>query len=270
MANEEEVQSPTAPVLDYATPAPKKMHTSLFATLSLVLGFLALVLVAFGSDFSTRGIHPAFGALCLLVSASGLFFGVRASRVARTAGRRRPLRSLAGIILAVGILLSTPPYIAGYFMPYVDPHERCYQAECQSNLQQIGQAITLYANTHGGLFPARFDQLITEQNVNVSTFVCPASRDDKAVGATTREVLTAFNKPGCCSYVYLGAGLTSQSVTSMTIIAYERNTNHEDASINIVLGNGTVQHLEEKEGVRVIAELQASHNPPRPATQFSR
>ncbi|MCY2954737.1 MAG: hypothetical protein NTU53_22630 [Planctomycetota bacterium] len=152
-------------------------------------------------------------------------------------------------------------------MPSESPRERglalANQVKCASNLRQIGQGIMLYANDRGGKFPPRLEVLITDVDLNPEVFVCPASNDKRATGPTTQAMLAELGKKGHCSYVYLGAGMTT-SVPPDTVVAYEILDHHEKARINVLFGDGHVEWVVKAEAERIIKDLQAGRNPPNP------
>ena len=83
-----------------------------------------------------------------------------------------------------------------------------------------------------------------------------------------------LQSPGFCSYVGgpLPAGITPAHATSNHVLAYEPPANHAGHGadgMNVLYGDGHVDWVPEPEAARVIAELQAGFNPPRPARPAS-
>ena len=135
------------------------------------------------------------------------------------------------------------------------------RSKCASNLRQIGEGIRVYAKQNGGRLPGRLDQLITDADVNAEVFVCPCNDDDKATGATMQEIVADFGKPGRCSYVYLGAGMTP-GVKGDVVVVYENFDNHEKEGMNVLYGDGAVKWMGKVEAEKMIKELEAGRNPP--------
>src|SRR5262249_7437622 len=85
------------------------------------------------------------------------------------------------------------------------------RAKCRKQLQAIGQAMVLYAQEHGGRYPASADELIITQDIAPGIFVCPASMDEPAApGATPLETAANVAAPGHLSYTILSKGLSGQ------------------------------------------------------------
>ena len=117
--------------------------------------------------------------------------------------------------------------------------ERPNRINCAKNLRQIWRAIELYADSNGGRFPERLDQLITSANADTAMFICPSGSDEKATGTTTAAVVADFGKNGHCSYVYLGAGMTNR-IRAQKVVAYEHFENHEREGMNVLYGDGSL------------------------------
>ena len=107
------------------------------------------------------------------------------------------------------------------------PHSQAANnhAKCASNLQQIGQALRLYANAHQGRYPDVLGQLMAI-SVSPSIFVCPASNDEAAVvGTTTQESIDHVEMRGHLSYIYLGKGM-SNTGRAERVLVYEPISDH--------------------------------------------
>ena len=148
--------------------------------------------------------------------------------------------------------------------------EPAQRVKCASNLRQIGQGIQIYANEHRGALPPSLDVLLTSVDLTSEVFVCPSSDHERAAGTTTRDVVSNFlANPQHCSYVYVAGGLTGAALTPAHVLAYEHATNHKRQGMNVLYGDGAVQWLGPKEAERLLSELTAGHNPPRPPTSQS-
>ena len=141
--------------------------------------------------------------------------------------------------------------------------EPATRIKCASNLRQIGQACQMYASAHDGQYPDSLATLMVDEDLSSGLFVCPTSDDVPANGPTTQPLLADFAKPGHCSYVYLGKGLTSHQATPGTVIAYEPFSNHGNQGMNVLYGDGAVDWFDPQQAQRLLSELQSGHNPPR-------
>ena len=126
--------------------------------------------------------------------------------------------------------------------------------KCASNLRQIGEALTIYADTHGHQFPNDLSALLRGGDLYSSTLVCPSSNDDPATGATTQAVVANLLTPHHCSYVYLGKGL-SQPASSDRILAYEPPENHQWQGINVLFADMRVEWFDWTQAEVLLARL---------------
>jgi hypothetical protein len=97
---------------------------------------------------------------------------------------------------------------------------RQYEEGTAMNLHQIGLAILLYENDHNQAFPNSLVTLYRAEQVAPAVFVDISTNDTPAEGATPDEIAVNLTKPGHCSYTYVGAGLTDQTATGDTVVAY--------------------------------------------------
>ncbi len=111
--------------------------------------------------------------------------------------------------------------------------------QCASNMRQIGLAMMMYANEHGGAFPESLHEILEKEDITAEVFVCPSSNDTRAVGPTTRAVLDEFDSPGHCSYIYLGKGLNDQCDPG-TPVLYEPPSIHH-GGMNVLFADGHVE-----------------------------
>jgi prepilin-type processing-associated H-X9-DG protein len=133
------------------------------------------------------------------------------------------------VFLLVSILLPT-----GYVSPY-----RANQIKSASNLRQIGQAILLYTNSHMGEYPDSFRTIFLNEDVVSEVFVSPERFETPATGPW--PAITDQLTPGSdLSYIYLGRGLSVNTVTPNTIAAYEMIP-HAGGGTNVLFGDGHVE-----------------------------
>jgi prepilin-type processing-associated H-X9-DG protein len=188
-------------------------------------------------------------------------------RGART--ERPPKRTRRWIPVLIASLL-TGLFVL-YAMRMTSGRHRGYPADrikCASNLRQIGMALMIYSNEHGGMYPPTLDEVLIEGDITSEVFICPKTAHERATGPTTQAVLQDFHKPGHNSYLYVIGSVPEKSLTSSHVVAYEPPTNHAGDGMNVLFGDGQVDWLSAREAARVIAELQAGFNPPRsPSTR---
>jgi hypothetical protein len=89
--------------------------------------------------------------------------------------------------------------------------------------------------------------------------------DEKALGATTEEMLKALAEPHHCSYLNFGKGLTSQ-VPAETVLATEPPENHRKG-LHVLYADKSVIWLDRAEAEKVLARLQQSASATQPTTQ---
>lgn len=124
-------------------------------------------------------------------------------------------------------------------------------AACSSNLRQIVIAATNYAEDHKGVF-ANSPALLRPRYLNSACFQCSGAKKGKyEIGSRG-------------SFVYCGGRLTSASADS-SLIAYEHPSNHpERREVYFAYKDGSVRSFPINQAQRIIDELQAGFNPPRP------
>ncbi len=170
--------------------------------------------------------------------------------------RTRPLTWVIASVVAVLLLLSILAPSGTRSRPVAN------LVKCGSNLRQIGQAISLYANENQGRYPDKLGDLIVE-DMTTAAFICPASNDDPAApGPTTQASSANVHAGGHLSYIYLGKGLIGTQSATM-VIAYEPLTNHANTGMNVLFGDGHVEFFHVPAATTLIAELNAGQNPPK-------
>ena len=174
-------------------------------------------------------------------------------------------RGLAWGMLVVGCAPAAITLLALLLLPSMGrAREPANRVKCASNLRQIGQAIQMYANGHGGRFPPTLGTLLLTEDITSEVFVCPSSNDERAEGPATQAVIRVDSDPLYCSYVYAGAGLNAGAVTRGHVLVYDRTMGHHNGDgMNVLYGDFSVSWLDPKAAEHVIAELKAGQNPPR-------
>lgn len=149
------------------------------------------------------------------------------------------LRRLFIICIAAPILAWVAVLIAPACTPSLEPRAR---VRCQSNMRQIGLAMMMYANEHGGKYPESLHEILATQDLTPDVFVCPMSANVIASDPTTRAVLEDFDQPGHSSYFYLGKGLTDQA-DPKSIVLYEPLPLHE-SGMNVLFADYHVEFID--------------------------
>ena len=185
-----------------------------------------------------------------------------------------PERRRAGLgclVWAVGILVIGGMLSAVMLPSLCRAREPANRVKCGSNLRQIGQAILLYAQAHGGQYPPSLAVIPSVEDVTAEVMVCPSSNDERAsatdAGGVVAELAAAeANSPGhkpCLSYVYAGRSLTEKTATGTTIVAYEPLENHNGVGTNVLFGDGHVEFVEKALWLKIAGEAGISVGPRR-------
>lgn len=205
---------------------------------------------------------PASRAFALVVPVTAATCAIIAAIIAPTAkARRRAAAALAcATILSVGILTLEGASIFGLNKTRCGPGPE----RCPSNLRQLGTSLQYYAAEHRGALPPDWATLLVRQELTPDLFICPSSNDDNAGGASPDELLRNFKKPGHCSYVYVPAAPPIGLTRRFHVVAYEPLTNHAGKGAHVLYADGEVVWHDAPRAARLIADVQAGINPPRP------
>ena len=175
----------------------------------------------------------------------------------------KPRKSRARyLVWAVGILVVGGMLVSVMLPSLCRAREPANRVKCGSNLRQIGQAIGLYAQGHGGQYPPSLAVLFATEDITAEVMICASSTDEKSAAAEMKgveaEVAAAeANAPGhkhCLSYVYVGKGLTDKTATEKTIVAYEPLENQAGQGVNVLFGDGHVEFYSKAVWVRLAGE----------------
>jgi prepilin-type processing-associated H-X9-DG protein len=176
----------------------------------------------------------------------------------------KPRRSRARyLVWAVGIVVVGGMLISVMLPSLCRAREPANRVKCGSNLRQIGQAIGLYAQGHGGQYPPSLAVLLSAEDITAEVMICASSNDEKSAAVDTAGVVAELaaaeaNSPGhkhCLSYVYVGKALTEKTATEKTIVAYEPLENHGGQGVNVLFGDGHVEFFFKAEWVKMAGEV---------------
>lgn len=168
--------------------------------------------------------------------------GRRGAQIAEETGigRRTSLigfmLGVANFILWVVILISLP-------FAVTNARRAQQQTQCMSQLRQMSIGIFMYVQTNGGWIPPT----LTVAGTGVPMFTCPAA------------------PTGTSNYVYVAKPIRMNSVSrpSAYVTIYEPLTNHARGA-SIAFLDGHVEMVPPARAQKIINELNAGFNPPRP------
>jgi hypothetical protein len=213
--------------------------------LFILSGLLAMF---FGVEGLHADVHPVMFVPWMLLA----LFAVRAANELRLA-----LGTLSGALAVCGALTAVDPHVT--------TRNRAY---CGFHLQALGAALDEFAVGHAGKYPDSLRDLHerSEESLARENLVCPGTHE-RGREPTTQEVFAGVTDDGSVSYVYIGRGV-SRTCPSATILAYDRPGNHShDGGRNVTVflrADGTIEMAEPRRARKLLAELKAGFNPPRP------
>ncbi len=155
---------------------------------------------------------------------------------------------------AIGIVHQTA-WLASSKAPLYEPYGAIInRIRCNSNLRQIGLAISNWAENHHGKLPDDFSEVFESGDLMPENFICPASDDQIRSGQRNAAPAANLLQPGACSYIYLGKGLT-QPLQPSHVIAVEPLENHKDAGINVLFADWHVEWLDRPQAESLLLGL---------------
>ena len=173
--------------------------------------------------------------------------------------RRRKSIYQWGAVVGVGLLAIV---ILGFIcMERSDgPEAAPERVRCAANLETIGLACQIYANSHG-VFPASFEDMMQENHLDAWTFICGGTHDVPAPGGTTKQQIGHLADGGHCSYIYVGQGLPASSPNAANIVvAYESLSNHGGAGAHFLYADGSVRWKAPKDAQALIDSLSTTRS----------
>lgn len=158
---------------------------------------------------------------------------------------------LAAILVPLAIAVAT-------LMDRAD--ERTSRVRCARNLRGIGAAVALQVREKGA-YPVSLADLLGD--MGPESFICSRSQDSAATGSGP-QIAEALRAGRNSSYVYVGQGMT-RSTPPAAILAYEKPGHHRGEGLHVLQVDGTVVWVDQQAGERIIGEVRAGFNPPRPS-----
>lgn len=179
--------------------------------------------------------------------------------------QRRPLgAAVLAVLVALLLLLGAWILWGPSFRKASDP---AGPPICSNNLRQISVAITIYASDHRGAYPPSLDYLWGENGIRPGNLACPYTTDPVPIGTTAAELAQSYRSGRRGSYIYVGAGLTNLADGDV-VVAFEIPSHfgrNSDRAANVLYADGHVENQSLSFIAQLLDELEAGHNPPRPA-----
>jgi hypothetical protein len=236
---------------------------------AIAVGILFILSGLLAMFFGVEGLHADVHLVMFVPWMVLALFAVRAANELRSGRVHKSgaTRAIAVLVLALGTL-SGALAVCGA-LTAVDPHVTTRnRAYCGFHLQALGAALDEFAVGHAGKYPDSLRDLHerSEESLARENLVCPGTHE-RGREPTTQEVFAGVTDDGSVSYVYIGRGV-SRTCPSATILAYDRPGNHShDGGRNVTVflrADGTIEMAEPRRARKLLAELKAGFNPPRP------
>jgi prepilin-type processing-associated H-X9-DG protein len=249
MEPEEPTPTPSPVPLDYARPQRPARPIALLPAISVLSGLLIVPMTVMLLPVRSLFDLSAFILVPLLAITAGAI-SLRSHRA-----RQDRLCAMLGVLLGLGGIWAG---VMGHYES-INRIYRAHQVRCASNLRQIGLASIMYSNEHQGQFPDSIATVLATQDISTDVFLCPACIHRPASG-----VLPEVDGPVATSYVYVGAAMHYDlEIAGTVILVYEPISNHNGRGMNVLFGDAHVEWWEAERAEKLIAELEAGHNPPR-------
>ena len=166
------------------------------------------------------------------------------------------------LVWAVGILVIGGMLVAAMLPSLCRSSETANRVKCASNLRQLGQAIMIYVQDHGGQYPTSLAVLPLAADIGAGAMVCPSSNDEMSIAKGTDDIVAeltaaetnAAGHKNCMSYVYTGRALTQKTATATDVVAYEPLQNHDGDGTNVLFGDGHVEFISKDYWVKIAGD----------------
>jgi hypothetical protein len=160
--------------------------------------------------------------LAVVLCAAGFFFGRRSSSASSNGDVEEEIADL--------VTKDDDPITVA---AKTRARENARRVRCASHLRQISQALLIYANDHGNVYPPSLEAFKGDPDVPGYLFACPTSK------------LT--------NYVYL----PNAPAADDAIVIYEPPSNHDGDGANFLHRDGTVSWESRAAAEKLIATLSA-------------
>lgn len=183
------------------------------------------------------------------------------ARACRTATRAAAGTAIVGVATLIVAVLQ----------PSMNGSHSFARPKCSSNEHQLGLAILLYQQDHGGHYPDSLAAILSAEQIGPEVLVCPSSTDTAAAlppppagedRPTTRQAAAALTGPGHLSYVYFGhPDWTDATVPADAVVIGEPVSNHAGDGSNLLFGDGHAEWVPMPRAARLIAAATATTQP---------
>lgn len=213
-----------------------------FALASLICGIVG---------FCTFGLGSLLGIIFGIV-------GLTKTRDPRVGGKGS---AVAGITLGgIGLLLM--PLLIAILLPSLGrAREAANRVKCKANMQMLGQAMIMYANSNGDHFPDKLEDVLqADPTLPPGAFVCPS--DDKSppsnssIQTEAHEIASGQH----CSYIYVGEGLTASS-PSNAVLLYDAPADHQNEGMNVLFVDGHAEWVGKAEAQSILSQQASGDRP---------
>ena len=231
-------QYPPYPPQTYGAPS-----TNGWAVTSLVSGIMSFCI-------------PVLGSLVAIITG---ILGIAGSTRRRIGGKGMAVTGLVlGLISTLFWLLA----ILALTPAVTHAREVARRAACASNERQIGSALLVYAGSHGGRFPDKLEDVLQTTSLPARVFVCPDDDKTPPSGGTPQMLAAQIGNGKHCSYVYVGAGL-STTEGAATVVLYEPLADHRRQGMNVLFADGSVKWVDRADAQRILHQRVAGVSPIR-------
>ena len=118
--------------------------------------------------------------------------------------------------------------------------ETVNRIKCASNLKQIGNALKMFADEHGGKYPDQLSELIATEDLTPSVFICPSGTAEASTATSPTQLASELLEPQHSSYIYIkqNAGNVDRAV----VVEFIKN--HDQDGMNVLFGDGHAEFMQ--------------------------
>jgi len=235
---------PAVPYGGYAQVAPSIGNG--LAVTSLVFGIIGFCL-------------PIIGGLVAIVTG---ILGLSRTKDPRVGGRGLAIAGLVLGCVSIVVSLIVVPLQISILLPALNrAREQANRVKCASNMRQLGLALELYANSNGGNFPDKLEDVLqADHSLLPAVFVCPSDDKTPSTGTSQQSIAADIAGGKHSSYIYVGRGLTT-SEPSDTVLLYEPLGDHNNEGMNVLYADGHVAFVRKNLAQPILAQQAAGIRP---------